>query len=179
MKKNKDYILHFDSIMSPEICEEILEECKLLSFTPSTRPTPDGNYRSKDRKCHGVPLPKKFETHMFNGVNKILVEYAKKIEDFRMDNIQDTGYEILHYKSNEQGEFKSHVDHFDLYPRTLSISLLLNDDFEGGDFLFFNDDHKAPKKQGGAVVFPSNFCFPHRVSPVIKNDRYSIITWIH
>ena len=179
MKKSKDFIRHYDNIMSPEICNAILDECKSLSFKALTRETPDGNYLTKERKCHGAPLPKQFENDMFESVGQILIKYSQDIKEFNMDNIQDTGYEILHYKSNEKGEFKSHVDHFDLYPRTLSISLLLNDDFDGGDFLFFDDQYKAPKKQGGAIGFPSNFCYPHRVSPVTKNDRYSIITWIH
>ena len=27
-------------------------------------------------------------------------------------------------------------------------------------------------------VFPSNFCFPHAVTPVTKGNRHAIITWI-
>ena len=34
------------------------------------------------------------------------------------------------------------------------------------------------KKKASAVVFPSNFCFPHAVLPVKNGDRHSIITWI-
>ena len=34
------------------------------------------------------------------------------------------------------------------------------------------------KKVGSAVVFPSNFCFPHAVTPVINGDRHAVITWI-
>ena len=36
-----------------------------------------------------------------------------------------------------------------------------------------------PNKAGSAIVFPSNFCFPHAVLPVTKGERHSIITWIH
>ena len=61
MKKSKDFIRHYDNIMSPEICNAILDECKSLSFEALTRETPDGNYLTKERKCHGAPLPKQFE----------------------------------------------------------------------------------------------------------------------
>ena len=99
MKKSKDFIRHYDNIMSPEICNAILDECKSLSFEALTRETPDGNYLTKERKCHGAPLPKQFENDMFESVGKILVKYSQDIKEFNMNNIQDTGYEILHYKS--------------------------------------------------------------------------------
>ena len=34
------------------------------------------------------------------------------------------------------------------------------------------------KKKGSAVVFPSNFMFPHEVQKVTSGNRYSIMTWI-
>ena len=27
------------------------------------------------------------------------------------------------------------------------------------------------------IIWPSNFMFPHRVNPVIKGTRYSIVAW--
>ena len=71
------------------------------------------------------------------------------------------------------------TDNFDFFPRVLSCSLILNDDYEGGDFAFFGGEYIVPKKAGSAVVFPSNFCFPHAVLPVTEGDRHAIITWIH
>ena len=83
------------------------------------------------------------------------------------------------YKGSEGGEYKEHVDHFDLNPRILSCSLILNDNYEGGNFSFFGGEYIVKKKKGSAVVFPSNFCFPHAVVPVSNGDRHSIITWVH
>ena len=34
------------------------------------------------------------------------------------------------------------------------------------------------KDKGSAVVFPSNFMFPHEVEKVTSGVRYSIMTWI-
>ena len=72
-----------------------------------------------------------------------------------------------------------HVDHGDLYPRVLSCSLILNDNYEGGNFVFFDEEYLIEKKKGSVVMFPSNFCFPHAVTPVSNGDRHAIITWIH
>ena len=58
--------------------------------------------------------------------------------------------------------------------RKLSMSIILNDDFEGGDFEIHGEDiPKLPK--GSIIVFPS--FMDHRVSPVTKGTRYSLITW--
>ena len=32
-------------------------------------------------------------------------------------------------------------------------------------------------EKGDALMFPSNFMYPHEVMPVTKGTRYSIITW--
>jgi predicted 2-oxoglutarate/Fe(II)-dependent dioxygenase YbiX len=58
----------------------------------------------------------------------------------------------------------------------LSIVGLLNDDFDGGEFVFF-DEHKVNLKKGDILIFPSIFIFPHRVAKVTKGTRYSFVSW--
>jgi len=58
----------------------------------------------------------------------------------------------------------------------LSIVGLLNNDFEGGEFKFFQD-YKLELKQGDILIFPSVFMFPHRVEKVKKGTRYSFVSW--
>lgn len=58
----------------------------------------------------------------------------------------------------------------------LSIVILLNDNFEGGEFLFF-EDHEIKLSAGDILLFPSNFLFPHRVNKVIKGTRFSAVAW--
>ena len=61
------------------------------------------------------------------------------------------------------------------YPHLTSL-IFLNDDYEGGEFTLCGES--LDKKKGSAVVFPSNFMFPHEVKKVISGIRYSIMTWI-
>ena len=56
--------------------------------------------------------------------------------------------------------------------------MILNDNYDGGDFVFFDEQYLVKKKKGSVIMFPSNFCFPHAVTPVTNGDRHSIITWI-
>jgi uncharacterized protein (TIGR02466 family) len=58
----------------------------------------------------------------------------------------------------------------------ISILALLNDDFEGGDFVMF-DGKKVKLSAGDVIIFPSNFLFPHAVTTVTKGTRYSCVSW--
>ncbi len=57
----------------------------------------------------------------------------------------------------------------------LSILILLNDDFEGGQFKINNEDQNI--KKGQLIIFPSCFLFPHKVELITKGTRYSLVAW--
>ena len=62
--------------------------------------------------------------------------------------------------------------------RKLSMSIILNSNFEGGDFEMGGLDvgDKTPRLEGGSIiVFPS--FQEHRVTPVTKGIRYSLVAW--
>jgi predicted 2-oxoglutarate/Fe(II)-dependent dioxygenase YbiX len=151
-----------------------------LISTTALDDTENKIYRNT-RICYNKILNKKFENDIFKVVNSCITNYKKEFNYFGTGStMEDTGYNHLLYLGTENGEYKFHTDHFDHFPRVLSISLILNDNYDGGDFLFFEKNTmKVEKLKGSAVVFPSNFCFPHAVTPVSNGDRHSIITWIH
>ena len=66
--------------------------------------------------------------------------------------------------------------------RKLSMTILLNDNYEGGEFQFATYDREkctisSPKfdKTGSIVMFASDL--EHRVAPVTKGIRYSLVVW--
>jgi len=66
--------------------------------------------------------------------------------------------------------------------RKLSITVLLNDNYTGGEFQFAyykngNCEITTPNftKTGSIIVFPS--FIEHRVQPVTKGVRYSLVAW--
>jgi Rps23 Pro-64 3,4-dihydroxylase Tpa1-like proline 4-hydroxylase len=61
--------------------------------------------------------------------------------------------------------------------RDISIVLYLNDDFEGGDFVFPDHHIRVRPEPGMLVCFPSNHHYKHGVEPVIRGNRYSIVCW--
>jgi len=66
------------------------------------------------------------------------------------------------------------------YDRKISVVLQLSDpsSYEGGDFEFNEVESPAPdqlKTKGTILCFPS--VLQHRVSPVTKGTRYSLVSW--
>ena len=110
---------------------------------------------------------------MFSYVSLALDKYKQTFN--YCNSTADTGYSLLRYKKS--GKYGEHIDHFEEQPRELSCSFILNDDFDGGEFSFFNQEKIINPLKGSAIMFPSNFMFPHEVLPVTKGIRYSMITW--
>ena len=59
--------------------------------------------------------------------------------------------------------------------RKLSMTIILNEDYEGGEFEFFSHPDLIKEKKGTIIVFPSYM--EHRVRPITKGTRYSLVVW--
>ena len=121
-----------------------------------------------------------------NDLNKLVDDtafhYVKNLRMPWFDKYQ--GYS--HVRFNKYAENKKmalHADHihsmFDGERKgipILSVLGVLNDDYEGGEFVLI--DEKIDLSKGDIIIFPSNFMYPHKVEPVTKGTRYSYISWI-
>jgi len=85
----------------------------------------------------------------------------------------------------EDGHYDWHSDYGTSdnsnFTRKLSASILVSDpsEYDGGD-LEFIDYHgniiQSPKERGSIIVFDSRV--PHRVTPVTRGKRISLVTWM-
>jgi hypothetical protein len=112
--------------------------------------------------------------HYTNSLNPL-----SQLKDYPVTKILTM--EILKYE--QAGHYVWHTDAGstpDLF-RTFSLILILNNDYEGGVLQFRNPDGSGEmsidKVPGRIILWPSNFMFPHRVIPVTKGIRYSIVSW--
>ena len=92
-----------------------------------------------------------------------LTKYRKK--GFYGYHKDGSGFELMNMPDNKFLHNKT---------RKLSMTALLNDEFEGGEFEFYNTP-KLEMNKGDIILFPS-FEF-HRVKPVTKGVRHSLVTW--
>lgn len=98
-----------------------------------------------------------------------------------------TEVQFTEYKAENKGHYGWHEDLNwvnrppNRYHRKLSLVMQLShpDSYEGGDFEI---EQEAPakakvRKQGSVVIFPS--FLRHRVTPLRKGTRYSLVAWIN
>lgn len=90
---------------------------------------------------------------------------------FNMDYVtQSENIRILKYK---KGEFIG--DHSDVDQRIrASCTLNLNENYEGGEFRFFDGKEKLSFKTGDALFFPAEPIWVHGTEPIKNGTRYSI-----
>jgi PKHD-type hydroxylase len=117
---------------------------------------------------------------IFERISNLVHQANKEWYNFELDHLENLQYTI--YKSKQKQFYKAHVDtilnHFDNNVRKLSFSLLLNDDFNGGDLNFYytSEPMTVEKKKGRIYFFPSYVL--HEVSPVTKGTRNSLVGWV-
>ena len=183
MKELKDYIVVMNNIMPPPVADAVLAEYKNCDdwINASIKNGEDLNVRN----CQTIGISfssiieknkktrQKLDQELFTCAAKVIQEYNKQFTHCNIE--QDSGYDLLKY---ETGQFyKQHTDSFKDRPRAVSCSFMLNDDYEGGEFAFFDRELVYKVKKGSCIMFPSNFMYPHEVMPVTNGTRYSIITW--
>ena len=183
MNNIKDYIFVVQDVVPLELCDEILNEYRDSDCWEDA--TTGAGLSLQERNCQtiGISFENTINTNkkvrqnidqkLFECANKAITEYRSV---FSTCNVEvDSGYDLLRY---DVGCFyKQHVDSFKEHPRAVSCSFALNDEYEGGGFAFFNRELTYTLKKGACIMFPSNFMYPHEITPVTSGARYSVVTW--
>lgn len=111
--------------------------------------------------------------------NLIVSEVRSKNEeyyDFDLTGLIERP-QLMRYK--EGGHYDWHIDigRGDNSTRKLSVSWVLNSDFDGGDLCFFQEREIGISfREGQGCVFPS--FMPHQVQPVTSGERWALVAWI-
>jgi predicted 2-oxoglutarate/Fe(II)-dependent dioxygenase YbiX len=186
MKNVKDYIFVVENVITHALCDAILKE---FSDEEEWQKTlvggGDGRIDDKIRSAETILISyqdvigknfkvrQKLDKYLFVSAGLAIKKYNEKFPLCKIE--EDSGYCLLRYK---EGQFYTqHTDSFKKHPREISCSFALNDDYEGGEWGFFDREMVIKVPKGSAILFPSNFMYPHEIMPVTKGTRYSIITW--
>ena len=125
-------------------------------------------------------------------INSGIEEYSKQIINYHVNfshypapcGLDTTcwreGIQILQYVDGQQ-----YVFHHDCatdpkireYERKTSVIVYLNDDFVGGNTAFPHKEYKP--NAGEALIFPSNWCYPHAGTPVTNGTKRVAVTWYY
>lgn len=152
-------ILREKILFSKEECETIL----------SYRKTNVTNWKMKDRKYESQPIHYSLETKwLFTKLKNFFeIETSKEIV-----NLKKT---IHFHKFLKDDWFGEHNDVRD--SRAYSVGVLLNDNFEGGEFKLYNPEElKISKVTGNTYLFDVRI--QHEITPIIKDERYSLLWFL-
>jgi len=183
------YIQYYKDIVPENLCNKLINQD--FNYQPSIIAL--RNYTTKTL-LHQFWIRK--DNVFYNDIKEcfeaVIVNYKKEfplftvnhISDFRINRYAKGGRMGMHvdnihhsHGTRTHGAFLQSADphHQYGYPQ-VSVLLYLNDNYGGGEF------HIASKKfepeKGSAIIFPSNFMFPHEAKKVTKGVRWSIITWL-
>ncbi len=132
--------------------------------------------------------------HLFNNIADVVNKVNEQYFNYNLYALENLQYSV--YYGDENGHYDWHIDglHKDTskYIRKVSFSIGLNDpsEYEGGELQFFpqhyydTNDQYGIAANGGAKLLKNEAVFfnsvlVHRVSPVTKGVRKSLVGWVH
>jgi hypothetical protein len=179
----RDYIVHFQNLLSVDTCEQIIEWAKA---EPSADNAWEGFEVAKSAltNTENVIMDTRTCDYTMLGPNRgpcwdrleLALHHIIEHYPYVHKATDHTGIQLIRYGHGHH--FEEHVDSYGGAPRILSSSIMLNNDYEGGELTFWQDQYQSQTHTAGdAIVFPSNFAFPHAVKPVKNGIRYVLVVW--
>ena len=163
------------------------EQCKMIIEAGRSEPQQQGKVGggsggtvdTKTRTSHISWIPFKKMLHMYKDIEKLMQKTNRN--HFGFDGMTLT--EPAQYTEYPEGGFYDwHIDNdvncsHEPPVRKISMTCLLSpeSEFEGGDLELISEGKVAKLKQGQIVFFAS--FVRHRVKPVIKGNRKSLVMW--
>jgi len=183
----QNFIKIYDDCLKPETVSSLIQWLQKQTFENGTVDSNILNTEIRNTQVLALLSPSESQTKIHWGnllahlILKAMQNYLSDVKSVGIINGIQT-IDALKYETG--GHYIYHVDHAANTPRTLSAVLLLNNDYEGGELCFANPiDHERYLKvdviPGRLIVWPSNFLYPHAVTPLTKGRRYSIVSWAY
>ena len=193
----------FSEVVDKQTCNKIkrLGQGKWEPSAVDTSKETTEEERVKGKKGDYKPDPKARISEVFWTTEQWIYDYtwpymmeANKIAGWNLNIKAAESMQLTRYKKG--GFYSFHkdgqADHLAAYDnpgnpfmhghvRKISMSIILNDNFEGGVFEFASYNREkcsitpVESSAGTVIVFPSSM--EHRVTPVTKGIRYSLVTW--
>ena len=170
-------------IFTPNQCQMIIEagrsEPKQNDYVGNHKGIKGGELNTKTRTSHISWIPFKKMADMYKDIERMMK--TTNGNHFGFDGMTIT--EMAQYTEYPEGGFYEwHVDNdvncaHEPPVRKISMTCLLSpeSEFEGGDLELGSEGKVAKIKQGHAIFFAS--FIRHRVKPVIRGNRKSLVMW--
>lgn len=184
-KELADKIVSFDNVFieSEEYIKNILDEniqwkkAKIYKDNESSQK----NLGVRDTDIILLPSNKDFSSSILSDLSRDFSDSIKPYLDYYVNkyDLSVRSYEnpqLLRYGKGQK--FDEHSDRTMFFPRTISLTYYINDEYDGGEIEFVNFNLKVKSKKNQLLVFPSTDLYAHKVHPVVDGLRYVIVQWI-
>ena len=186
-----DLKYHIKGLMPEDICKSFIdffENNSQLAGLEQSYKYKEGETALDNFKCinlsdlvnENTEFMKPFETarkYIGIGVTNYVSHIKNKICPTFSDRLinKTSNIRILRYKEGES--IKDHCDVGAI--ERASITINLNENYEGGEFRFFDGQIKEVLKTGDTMIFPAEPVWIHGTEPITKGTRYCINCFLH
>lgn len=181
----KSYVKIYENWFDKSVCVETVADLQNRNWEKNFfyNAHTDNRYSPSGDKEHYITFDiTSTNQYMMDQIWKAIHKYTVELQFPWFTNW--TGFNKIKYNRYEPGQIMElHCDHiksmFDGNRKgnpTLTLLGSLNDDYEGGDLIMW-EDTTYHLKAGDLMVFPSTFLYPHKVSEVTKGTRYTFVSW--
>ena len=190
--KISDLKYRINSLVPKDVCQKIIdvfEKYPELNTTESSYKYKTNKNEVDNFKClnlsriqnpnedilYALNEAKKYISIMI--ANYVLHIKSKKISPTFSDKLISSSSNIRILKYDVDQSIKDHTD----VGGTIraSCTLNLNENYEGGEFTFFDGQIKEVFKTGDAMLFPAEPIWIHGTEPITKGTRYSINCFLY
>lgn len=183
MEKNLSYYIRKYKAFDDNKCDEIVYELSNVEWLQHKFYNSASNtYASYDKELSISHDSINYTSYLERQINRTMSLYLEDL-NFPWYSSYNQSRPLRFNRYEKNTLMREHCDHIhDMFDGTrkgipvLSAVGLLNDNYKGGDLIFFGDT-KIKLGKGQVVIFPSNFLFPHLVSEVTEGVRYTVVTW--
>lgn len=169
-----------EKVFTPEECREIIKigESELLKNAKIGNDEIRTTVRESDIRFF---FPETENSWIFERLETTILNVNNTLFNFELTGLHE-GIQFTKYTA-PTGHYDAHIDRNNIgFPvRKLSMTLQLSDpkDYEGGELELYTNlqyPELAPPEQGTAFFF--NSLILHKVNPVTRGTRYSLVAWI-
>ena len=166
-------VVTIDSFLTSHQSNSILEYCKNTLILEEGKLSQDNNTSIRKSKVAFSKLTN-FEFLIGSLIKELSRHY--KFSGYKIEN--DFTFQFTEYQINEYYNWHTDSGNTSNAKRRISVVILLNDDYEGGDLVLKVNENEEimNKKMGNLFLFDSNTL--HKVTPVNFGTRYSLVTWV-
>ena len=185
-----DYVKHEKGFLKNTICDQTVDELNKLNqslwnehqfYNPKENKftKESGDQELSTLYSKNISLKEVIMKELWNVIHSYIIGL-----NFSWFSGWQSYSEIRFNKYSQNTKMAEHCDHihtlFDGERKgipILSVLGILNENYEGGEFIMFQDKEIKLTK-GDILIFPSLFLYPHKVEPVKTGTRYSFISWV-